>query len=186
MTGERWRTIPSAPAFAISDLGRVKRVRGSTPEAKAAIGKPKKPTLSAEGYCIVGLWSDGRTVTFQVHRLVCDAFHGPAPSRRHQAAHGNGDKTDNRATNLRWATPRENASDKERHGTVVRGEAHPFSKLTDAAVLEIRGAPNGQCGRLAAKYGVLRTHVSRLRSKTRGDWSHVPFPSESPSKGQAE
>lgn len=42
-----------------------------------------------------------------VHQMVCEAFHGPR-SAGHEAAHINGDATDNRSTNLMWATPRQN------------------------------------------------------------------------------
>jgi hypothetical protein len=174
---EIWRPVRLAPDYAVSNRGRIKRIAGSAPEARPYIGKPKKLTFNRCGYLVANLRYDGRDRTRLVHRIVCATFYGPAPSRRHShVAHGNGDKSDNHAFNLRWATPTENAADKEIHGRVVRGEAHQFSKLTEAAVAEIRAAPYGQGGYLAAKYGVERTHISRIKSKTRGDWPHVPFP----------
>ncbi|WP_208609489.1 HNH endonuclease signature motif containing protein [Streptomyces atriruber] len=54
------------------------------------------------------------------HFLVCVAFHGPRPTASHQVAHGDGDPTNNRPCNLRWATPAENSAGAVRHGTAGR------------------------------------------------------------------
>lgn len=51
-----------------------------------------------------------------VHRLVLEAFIGPRPPGMY-GCHNNGNPTDNRLRNLRWATPRENVADMHRHGT---------------------------------------------------------------------
>jgi len=45
--------------------------------------------------------------TYKVHRLVCEAFHGPAPEGA-VCMHVNEDYRDNRASNLRWGTQKEN------------------------------------------------------------------------------
>ncbi|TPJ57428.1 MULTISPECIES: HNH endonuclease signature motif containing protein [unclassified Mesorhizobium] len=45
-----------------------------------------------------------RGKTHKVHRLVCEAFHGPAPFDNADVLHRNGDTLDNVETNLRWAT----------------------------------------------------------------------------------
>lgn len=44
----------------------------------------------------------------KVHRLVCEAFNGPAPSERAVVIHLDEDATNNRADNLRWGTQKEN------------------------------------------------------------------------------
>jgi hypothetical protein len=64
-----------------------------------------------------------------VHHLVLEAFVGPRPAG-HEAAHGDGDKTNNALANLRWATPKENAADRYRHGTVLFGTRHPLGRKT--------------------------------------------------------
>src|SRR3982751_5117101 len=48
----------------------------------------------------------------RVHRMVAEAFHGPAPTPKHEVAHWDGDPANNRAANLRWATSKENKADR--------------------------------------------------------------------------
>lgn len=45
---------------------------------------------------------------YKVHRLVCEAFHGPAPEGKNIVLHLNEQATDNRPCNLRWGTQKEN------------------------------------------------------------------------------
>jgi hypothetical protein len=72
------------------------------------------------------------------HTLICEAFHGPRPSPAHEVAHNDGVKVHNHASNLRWATPKENAADRSKHGTQQSGSNHPFAKLLDEDVPVIR------------------------------------------------
>jgi hypothetical protein len=44
----------------------------------------------------------------KVHRLVCEAFHGPPPFDRAVVIHLDEDATNNRADNLKWGTQKEN------------------------------------------------------------------------------
>lgn len=44
----------------------------------------------------------------KVHRLVCEAFHGPPPFERAVVIHLDEDATNNRADNLKWGTQKEN------------------------------------------------------------------------------
>ena len=50
----------------------------------------------------------GQTVAFNVHMLVCAAYHGPRPSDGHQCNHKDGDKLNNHPDNLEWVTQAEN------------------------------------------------------------------------------
>lgn len=101
-------------------------------------GKIRKPYVQKDGYRQMDLWVDGVRYRFYLHQIVALTFHGPAPSPAHEVAHWDGDKGHNASENVRWATRKENAADKTRLGTQIRGGAHPLSKLTEADVLEIR------------------------------------------------
>lgn len=108
-----------------------------------------------------------------IHTLVMTAFVGPCPEGM-QVAHNNGDRTDNRLENLRYATPLENSGDKFEHGTVLRGEQFSFAKMTEQTVLEIRRLyETGEFSQqsLADKFGINQTNVSQIvRRKT---WTHI-------------
>jgi hypothetical protein len=45
-----------------------------------------------------------RGKTYKVHRLICEAFHGPEPFENADVIHRNGDTLDNVESNVRWAT----------------------------------------------------------------------------------
>jgi hypothetical protein len=92
-----------------------------------------KPGRTARGYLVVAL---GHRGTIYVHHLVLLAFVGPRPAGR-QAAHGDGHRTNNLLSNLRWATPKENTADRYRHGTVLFGTRHPLGRKTHC----LRGHP---------------------------------------------
>lgn len=74
----------------VSDLGRVRRI--STGKILASYRRPN-------GYVQITLWDRGCRRTKYVQKLVWEAFNGPLePLQR--VAHMNGDRTDNRLSNL--------------------------------------------------------------------------------------
>ena len=104
--------------------------------------------------------------------MVCEAFHGPCPDG-HEVAHGNGDRSDNRPSNLRWATKPQNMADKHGHGTMFQGERHNRNRLKVEQVLEIRERLTaGEFGTdLAREFGIHQTVISKI--KRREIWKHV-------------
>ncbi len=117
---EQWKRIDTDGWYEVSSLGRVRSWRAKGGAANVRAVRPRllstKPGKGA--YIQVNLTLDGRSVVLRVHRLVAIAFLGPPPGEGYQAAHWNGDRFDNRAQNLRWATPLQNAKDRYRHGTM--------------------------------------------------------------------
>lgn len=165
-----WKVIPFAPDYEVSDQGEVRR---ATARKGHTVGQPVQITADDHGYRRVNLWSRGKLKTVRLNRLVCLVFLGDPPSPKHHAAHGNGDKSDNSLSNLRWATKAENEADKVLHGTDNRGIKHPLAKLTEEQVRAIREAPrrHGIGAELARKFGVHRNTINEIR---RGDkWTSV-------------
>lgn len=118
MTKESWKQIEGYDGYEISDLGNVrcwrKRNRNALPPTSP---REVKSFPNRSGYPKVVLGFKGPTQ--MIHRLVAEAFvDGRAPGL--EVAHSNGDKTDNRASNLRWVTRAENHADKRLHGTSGR------------------------------------------------------------------
>ena len=109
----------------------------------------------------------------EVHSLACSRIHGPAPSG-YETAHG---PCHNRLCfnplHLSWKTRADNIADRERDGTVLRGEIHPVAKLTEEVVRDIRwraasGEPNS---RIASTYSIDESTVRRVVK--RQGWRHV-------------
>lgn len=49
-----------------------------------------------------------RGKNYKVHRLVCEAFHGPAPFEKAVVMHLDDDATNNKPENLAWGTQKQN------------------------------------------------------------------------------
>ncbi|UJB43592.1 HNH endonuclease [Streptomyces sp. A1-5] len=97
---------------------------------------------------------------------------GSAPEGT-QVAHSDGDPLNNKLSNLRWATAKENMADQFRHGTRIKGEGHPRARLTEADVRKIR--ENLAAGMTQAsqcrEYGVsIQAMWALANGKT---WRHV-------------
>ncbi len=97
-----------------------------------------KQRENRHGYFIVDLSRDGRVTTAKVASLVLQSFVGDRPTRQHQCAHWDGDQLNNRLTNLRWATPKENEADKVRHARDLHGERNHGAILKNDEAAEIR------------------------------------------------
>lgn len=162
---ERWRDINGyIGLYQVSDQGRVRSLWRND-------GRIMRPAKRGHGYMGLVLYGGKKTPrSFYVHRLVLEAFAGPAPTSTHQAGHRNGQPNDNRLANLRWVSPSENAADKKLHGTIPRGESASWSKLTADDVRHIRKSAKTSA-ELAREYGVSPGAVSMAR--TGKTWRHL-------------
>jgi hypothetical protein len=168
-----WRIIPSFPWLQASSDGRVRwRVSDSDRKRK---GTEIKGSKSADGYIVLQIRKNGRCLKRNCgkHVLVCEAFHGPRPSEHHEAAHWDGVRTNNSESNLRWATPKENAADRKRHGRDNRGNQHGCAKLTTNDVFEIRRlrALGFRGSDVATLIDANKDHINKIAAWTA--WSSV-------------
>lgn len=96
---EEWRSCPGHPRFEISSFGRF-RYRAS--------GKIVLPYKGDNGYGKINLTADGKAKNCLSHRLVAEAFL-PNPDGLPIVDHIDGDRLNNRVSNLRWASASSNA-----------------------------------------------------------------------------
>lgn len=112
MMEEVWKPIPEFEGYEVSNQGRVRSYYLFGPGSRVA-NKPQrilKPTLSKDGYLVVGL----RGKITPIHKVVALAFIGPYPDGM-EVCHNNGQHTDNRLANLRYDTHYNNMVDFTRH-----------------------------------------------------------------------
>lgn len=160
---EVWRPVNGRKHYEVSSHGRVRRVSSQIPLALSW----------TNGYAHVSLSEAGCIKSARVHRLVAQAFLGPAPFEGAVIAHNDGDPLNNRADNLRWASLAENQADRVRHRTKTCGSAVKGSKLKEADIPSIRmRLKRGEtCGDIATSFSVSKSTISLIqRSKI---WRHV-------------
>lgn len=166
MNEEEWRPVVGYEGlYEVAKSGAVRNVQ---------TGKVLAARNTHHGYKSVSLQTTGvGGKNHLVHRLVLAAWIGPAPSPQHQAAHLNGERTDNRLENLIWATARENNDHKKRHGTHRCGEAIANAKLNAKTVEEIRRmrAGGAQLREIAKAFGISRVTAGAVAGSRR--WKHV-------------
>lgn len=119
---EQWRPVPGYEGmYEISSQGRARSLDRAvaTPGGKGTKrikGKVLALFTDKDGYQRINLCRDSKKKQVAIHRLVIEAFVGPAPVGM-ECCHNNGDPTDNRVENLRWDSASNNALDQVRHGT---------------------------------------------------------------------
>ena len=143
MTEETWKDIPDNLGFQASDLGRVRtcwvfnRKRGYRMTDTWQI---RRIYERGEGYKHVRLALQKNIL---LHRVILTTFVGPMSGHKINAAHLNGDPSDNRLCNLAWVTARENNRQKKLHGREPFGELRPNAKLTYDKAMQIRVLVSG-------------------------------------------
>ena len=114
-------------------------------------------------YRQVHLSNGNGKVTLQVSTLVLNAFVGRR-QKGQECRHLNGNSHDDCLQNLKWGTPKENADDRIKHGTMT-------SKLTEEQARYILAHGQSSARELAELFGVGLSTVYSVRH--RKSWSHL-------------
>jgi len=119
------------------------------------------PFARTVGYGVMQYQGAGHLVS----RLVCEAFNGPPPTPKHEAAHscGKGHLGCVARKHLRWATRAENKADEVLHGVHTRGARNGMAKLTALQAKQIRDLRGTMTPRaIATRFGISRQGVSKI------------------------
>lgn len=163
LEGESWNPVVGFERFEVSDQGRV----------RSSDDRMLSPRVSTGGYLVVTFNVNGRKETRRIHRLVLEAFVGPAPLGTF-GCHVDGDPANNRLSNLRWDTQANNLRDVVSHGRhhcsnrtqCLRG--HEFTP--ENTILNAKG--HRKCRQCEAIRRAKRrvTHGDRIREQKRAAW----------------
>ena len=94
-----WREVPSRPGYMVSSLGQVWSPRSGRVIRGIEAGQMK--------YLCVDFWKEGREY---VHRMVCEAFHGPA-AQNMQVRHLYGNPRNNRPDHVSYGDKEYNSEE---------------------------------------------------------------------------
>jgi hypothetical protein len=178
---EMWKGIPEIYNYEVSNRGRIRSLDrklefigrwGHTVRFHRGRILRLKPKPNGDGGIYWCFYIDGGKY-LQVNRSVCAAFHGCAPSFKHEAAHLDGDTHNNTPENLIWATALENAAHKKRHGTNPTGSKNAMAVIDEKQIKSIFESYIFGIDRqtIADRYGVTD---GAIRSIVTGNtWRHV-------------
>lgn len=156
---EEWKpVIGFEDIYEVSNLGRVKRVLPCNRSPEGGVLKPW-PRGPREGYLSVQLCQ----ATRPVHRLVAEAFLGPRPDAA-VINHIDGNKHNNSAVNLEYASQQQNAWHARDAGLTA-------AKLTyeEADAIRTRHASGISQRKLAKEFNVSQPTISAVVNRER--WS---------------
>jgi hypothetical protein len=147
-----WRTVPDCCGrYEVSNHGEVRN---------SETGLILKGSPVPRGYLTVAIHWNGERKTRTVHRMVAEAFH-PNDERKPTVNHIDGNRTNNRADNLEWATWRENTLNGVQRGTIT-GVSKRVPEQDRAAIRARYKAGGISLRKLGAEYGLSKFGVEYI------------------------
>ncbi len=161
-----WYEIPGAPGLKLSGDLRFRGFQGLRRIQYDCNGRPYIMTRKVVGHESDVVVREGRVM---LHRAVMTLVLGRLLGRDEFVCHRDDDPGNNWPHNLYLGDYASNVADSLRNGRRVRGDNHPFTKILDAQVREIRSALSRgeRVGNLARVYGVHKSTVSRIKHAVR-------------------
>jgi len=163
-----WKDIEGWKNYEVSDCGQIRRKACmiTYPQGFQCFYKQRllKPEILRNGYQRITVSEGNLQKRYMVHRIVAMHFISN-PTGKPYVNHIDGNKVNNRASNLEWCTPSEN----ERHSYDVLGKAPSGRSLTDSQADEIRSLKGIMgCRRLGSRFGVHKSTILNI-------WNNVYY-----------
>jgi hypothetical protein len=168
---ETWKEIPDHPGYEVSDHGQVRSYWRGGRAGRQQVPVPRllKPVVNSHGRTKVHLGSQAQNK--DVHVLVLLAFIGP-PGPGQECRHLDGNKTNNRLSNLVWGTRKENAQDGVQHGTWA-GQNNGRATITEDTVRRIRAMSSSGMSHRAIGRELNLPDLLVGRIVRRVSWRHI-------------
>lgn len=171
---EVWRPISGTNGgYSVSNLGRMRsepRMAKRTDRRPYRVkGRILKAPVDSPGYKRANILIDDIRKVIHVHVAMLEAFVGRRP-KGYVSRHLDGNKLNNKLSNLAWGTYVENEADKRRHGRAPIGERNGRAKLSERNVRRIRTSRQ-PAEVLALQLGVSDWTIYKIRSRRR--WKHI-------------
>ncbi len=159
---EEWRPLQDFTSCAVSNLGNI---RGGIQNAS----KRRKISQQTGGYAVVRLRGVNGFTQVLVGREVARAFFR-APAEGEVLNHLNGNKLDNRVTNLEWTSQRSNIRHSNEKGLRMRASRNMLA-LALTTIAEVQSFHRKVPKAIIAKiYGLKSSEVSEITER------HLPQP----------
>lgn len=153
---EEWRDVVGYEGYyQVSSIGRVRRVRKYIYKILAPAIQPHR------GYPYVALCVNSKVKTFQVHKLVAEAFIGPCPEG-YEVNHKDSDRANSMVNNLEYVTRRENILHSVANGRWVVNNRLPVLTQDQADDIREKLASGYNQTELASLYEVSRGTIANV------------------------
>jgi hypothetical protein len=143
-----WRDHPKYQGYQVSDDGQVRsvdrQVRNRWGRTHLVRGRVLATFVRKGGYLGGNLSHEGRRTNFEVHVMVTEAWHGSRPDGTH-VRHLDGNKLNNKPSNVIWDTISANMLDKVSHGShheANKTHCPAGHEYTDENTYRAPGSPN--------------------------------------------
>ncbi|MEN8137548.1 MAG: HNH endonuclease [Bacteroidota bacterium] len=157
--------------YKISNYGRV------ISYTNVADGKLMNPTVIA-GYDLLRITYKMKKTSRYIHKLVALQFLPPKRDDQKFVIHIDYDKTNNKHTNLAWASKSEMEAHQRKnpaYAKINRKGIIRNAKLTETEVIRLKKYlkrnPNTRLKVIAKQFGITHTQLNRIRSGE--NWGHV-------------
>lgn len=173
---EIWSNIPKLKNYQISTFGRLKSKNliykdsiGRNIHRKGVIRKCHPNNC---GYLRIPIKVNNKYINYSIHKLVAETFI-PNPENKPCVNHIDGNKLNNYIENLEWVTYSQNRLHalENNLSSVVKGEEHVKSKLTEKEAFDILNDNSRSKKELCETYNVTRQTIESIKQGKR--WKHL-------------